>query len=87
MCRVFDDGGAVGEELQLLRAFGCERGEVLAMLRADIGNHADGWTDNRLQACHLAHLGDTCLKNRQFGLFVQLPNAEWYAYLRVVRFG
>ena len=54
------------------------------MFCADIGDDSYCGLDDRLQACHFAHFGYACLKNGEFGLLVQLPYAERYAYLRVV---
>ena len=72
------------EELHLLCAFLLEGGEVLAMLSADISQHADGGADDALQAPHLARLGDTRLENAERGTLIHLPNGEGYTYLRVV---
>ena len=43
------------------------------MLMSDIGDDTYRWLDDRLQACHLSHLGDTRLEDGQFSLLTELP--------------
>ena len=59
MSRVFDDGFGLREQFHFLFAFLLERSEVLVMFVTDIGDHADGRTDDAFQFLHLAGLTDT----------------------------
>ena len=87
MGSVFDNRRAAFEELHFLCSFLFYGGEVFAMFLPNIGDYAHRWTDNPLEFFHFARLRDARLKERQFGIGLELPNGQRYTYLRVIRFG
>ena len=51
------------EKHQFLQAFLGSGDKILLMGLADVGNHTDRRSDNRLQTLHLIRLRDTCLED------------------------
>ena len=54
------------------------------MRPADIGQHTDSRTDNRLQGFHFTHFRNTGFEDSQFGMFVHHPYRQRHSDLRII---
>jgi len=57
-----DDGLAMLKEVEFLAGLLAQIAKILVMRMAQIGDDADGGTDDALEPYHLPGLGDACLK-------------------------
>ena len=54
---------------------------------AYISQNTDSRFNHALQGPHLPHFGDTGFENTQFGFFIQLPDGQGNADLRIITAG
>ena len=80
---IHDDTGFV-EQSQFLPALFFHRGKVFLMRVAQVCQHADCRLDDFLQCQHLTRAADSRLEEAHLRVFLQKPDAQGYAYLRIV---
>ena len=72
------------EEFEFLQAFLVRGGEVRFVRRADVGQHAEGGTNDVAQGAHFARATDARFEERHTAVLVEQPHRKGDADLRVV---
>ena len=72
------------EEFEFLQAFLVRGGEVRFVRRADVGQHAEGGTNDVAQGAHFARATDARFEERHAAMLVEQPHRKGNADLRVV---
>ena len=72
------------EQGQFLHTLVRQRVEVLLMSASDVGQYANGRTDDALKRFHLSHFRNACLEDTKFCPFVHQPDRQRHTDLRVV---
>ena len=67
-------GLSLGEQVKFLSCLLGKVDEILPMGLTDVGEHADGGTDDFLQGSHLIGFGDASLEDTQLMRTVHLPH-------------
>ena len=77
------NGFAVGKEFGFFGSFLLHRVEVFAVLVGERGEHAQSGANHCLESCHLTGLRNASLDDGNVGGFVDFPQRERHANLRV----